>query len=129
MRKLLSIFIILFSLSLSSCFVNRTTVGDGPVGKNGVRYSHVKQMSLFWGLWAFKGHPQPAVPPGCGYQVKTSFNFIDGLVTTLTGGIFGMRSVKIMVNKGGPCDPAILKVENRENKDIQKIEQRDHKGN
>ena len=114
--------------SLNSCYITRTTVGDGPVGKDiaATHYSHAKQMYVLWGLLPLK-HTQPSAPQGCGYQVKSSFNFVDALVTGLTGGIFGMRTVKIMVNKGGPCDPAILKIERKEEKAIEKIEQKDRK--
>ena len=31
------------------------------------------------------------------FQLKTSFNFVDRLVTGLTSGIFCMRTVKIIV--------------------------------
>ena len=115
-------------LSLNSCYINRTTVGDGPVGKDtpATHYSHAKQMYVLWGLLPLK-HTQPAAPIGCGYQVKTSFNFVDALVSGLTAGIFSMRTVKIMVNKGGPCDPAILKIERREEKAIEKIEEKSKK--
>jgi len=128
MRKILPLLIILFSLSLNSCYVNRTTVADGPVGKSGVRYSHTKQMYLFWGLLPI-GQAQPRAPQGCGYQVKTAFNFVDILINGITGGIFGTRNIKILVNKGGPCDPAILKIERKENKEIRELEKRDHRGN
>ena len=124
--RILLLFIV--TLSFHSCYVNRTTVGDGPVGKAtpSVKYSHAKQMYLFWGLVSL-GQSQPAMPQGCGYQVKSSFNFIDMLAGTLTGGIFGMRTVKIMVNKDGPCDPAILKIERKEQKEILKKEEKEHK--
>jgi hypothetical protein len=128
MKKLLqAMFCIALSLSLNSCFINRTTVGDGPVGKvSAAKYSHAKQLYLFWGLVAV-GQAQPPMPQGCGYQVKTAYNVIDAIVTTITAGIFGTRNVKIMVNKGSPCDPAIMKIERKEQKEMQKQEKRDGK--
>jgi len=115
----------LFALTMSSCFVNRTTVGDGPVGKaNTVRFSHAKQSYLFWGLVAL-GQSSPPAPQECGFQVKSSFNLIDCIVTTITGGIFSMRSVKVLVTKDGKCDPAIMKIERKMDKEILKKEEHD----
>lgn len=122
MKNILQLIaIVLFALSMNSCYVNRTTFGDGPVDKApAVKYSHAKQQYLFWGFKALKT-AQPAMPsPGCGYQVRTSFTFLDGLVNTLTLGIFGMRTVKIMVNKDSPCDPAIIKQERKIDRELEK---------
>ena len=102
MRYLLAIMIL--TLSLSSCYVNRTTVGNGPVGKSSaVKYSHKKQVYLFWGAIGL-GSPQPATPKDCGYQVKTAFNGWDILINALTGGIVGTRNIKILVNHDCPCN-------------------------
>jgi hypothetical protein len=115
-------------LSLNSCFVNRTTIGDGPIGKGNLtaRYSHVKQMYVLWGLLPIN-QAQPVLPQGCGYQVKSSFNFIDALVSGITLGIFDMRTVKILVKKDSPCDPAILKIERKEDKEIHKLEEKEQR--
>jgi len=109
--KISLLFLIL--LSLNSCFVNRTTIGNGPIGKGeSVRYSHKKQMYLFWGLMALN-QSQPQLPAECGYQLKSSFNFVDALVSGLTGGIFSMRTVKVLVFKDSPCDPKVIKEEKK----------------
>ncbi|HWB62200.1 MAG TPA: hypothetical protein VG603_01730 [Chitinophagales bacterium] len=114
MKKITLIsFILLTLFSLNSCYVNRTTVGAGPVGKaEAVKYSKTKQMYLLWGLIAL-GQSNPPAPADCGYQVKSAFNFWDALVSSLTGGIFSMRTVKIMVFKNSPCDPAVQKLERK----------------
>lgn len=85
---------------MQSCYVNRTTVGDGPVGKMGPKeqYSKTKQVYLFWGIIAV-GQGQPATPTSPNYQIKTSFNFWDGVISSLTGGIVSTRSVKVYVKK------------------------------
>src|SRR5579863_5893854 len=102
-----------FILSLNSCFVNRTTVADGPIGKEkSIKYAKAKQMYLFWGLVPI-GQAQPRTPVECGYQVKSVFNFWDMLVSTITGGIFDLRTVKILVRKESPCDPAVMKLERK----------------
>jgi hypothetical protein len=119
--KTSALFLIL--LSLNSCFVNRVTVGEGPIGKGeSVRYSHKKQLYLFWGLVAIN-QSQPKLPAECGYQIKSSFNAIDGIVSALTGGIFSMRSVKVLVFRDSPCDPKIIKQERK----LQKEEMKEHK--
>ena len=129
MKKVIQTIILGFTvLSLNSCYVNRTTVGEGPVGKGSptVRYSHAKQLYLFWGAVSL-GQSQPVLPQDCGYQVKSSFNFIDMLVTGLTGGIFGMRTVKILVHKDGPCDPKVQRIERKEEKEIHKLEEKEQR--
>jgi hypothetical protein len=122
MKKFLPlIFVGLFALSMSSCFVNRSTVGDGPVGKSKstVKFSHSKQLYLFWGLVSL-GQSSPTPPPDCGYQIRSCFNLADCIVSTVTGGIFSMRNVKILVNKDGRCDPAVIELEKKLDKDLQK---------
>jgi hypothetical protein len=119
-NNLTLIVLFLVLVSLNSCYVNRTTVGNGPVGKaESVRYSHKKQLYVLWGLMALK-HAQPETPIECGYQIKTSFNAVDAIVSVLTGGIFSMRTVKVLVFKDSPCDPKIQRQE-------RKVEQQQHK--
>jgi len=122
MKKFLPLIVLsLFALSMSSCFVNRHTVGEGPIGKSGptAKFSHNKQIYLFWGLVSL-GQSSPVAPPDCGYQIKSCFNFFDCLATTVTGGIFSMRNVKILVNKDSRCDPAVMKLERKVDKDLMK---------
>lgn len=117
--KFTALLLVIFSLS--SCYINRNTVGNGPAGKAGetVKYSKQKQMYLFWGLMALKPS-EPRVPVECGYQVKSSFNVIDAIVSTITGGIFSMRTVKVIVFKDSQCDPAIKRLEKKlEKKEMQ----------
>ena len=113
--------LLLLLVSLNSCYVNRTTVGAGPIGKNAesVRYSHKKQLYLFWGLLAIN-QSQPKLPVECGYQVKTSFNVIDAIVSGITGGIFSMRTQKVLVFKDSQCDPKIIKEEKKLQRDEMK---------
>lgn len=97
--KVTSVFFAILLL-FSSCMVTRTTIGDGPVGKQGKTevYSKSKQFYLFWGFVKL-GKGQPAIPEDKNIQVKTSFNVFDALVTTLTGGIFSMQTVKILIKE------------------------------
>lgn len=106
MKKIFHAFVLAgVILSLSGCFVNRHTIADGPIGKeSSVRYSHAKQVYLFWGLIAL-GHPQPATPQLCGYQIKTAYNGVDMLINLLTGGIVGTRNIKVLVKPNSECNP------------------------
>jgi hypothetical protein len=131
MKNVLKISVLFLVLvSLNSCYINRTTVGNGPIGKSGatVTYSHQKQMYVLWGLMAINPS-QPKLPQDCGYQLKTSFNVVDAIVTGITGGIFGMRTQKVIVFKDGPCDPKIVKQERKIEKEENKIQKEEmHQG-
>ena len=96
----LTALVLVFLLSFSSCYVNRTTVGNGPVGKTGnkVLYAKSKQVYLFWGLISL-GQSQPPTPTQPDYQVKTSFNFWDSVVSGITGGLVGLRTVKVYTKR------------------------------
>jgi len=91
---------VLLLIFLTSCMVNRHTVGDGPVGKSGRTeiYSSTKQMYLFWGIMPL-GFATPDVPKDGNYQIKTSFNIVDDILTGITGGVFSMRTVRVIVKK------------------------------
>lgn len=90
------------SLSTTGCFVHRHTVGKGPYGKVNrsklVKLGSKKTLYLFWGGISLNHPDIERMAEGFeNYQVKTSFNWVDGLVSGLTGGIFSMRTVKVFV--------------------------------
>jgi hypothetical protein len=98
--KRIALLALLSVLLLSSCYVNRVTVGYGPQGAvlHDRTFSKVKSHYLFWGLLTL-GDRQPELPPtGVGFQVKSGFTLGDGLVSIITGGIYSSRTVKILVN-------------------------------
>ena len=88
----------LMSMSLSSCYISRVAVGSGPIGKDktATTYSTQKDMFLFWGLLPLTP-TNPKEPTDGNYQVQVSTQFVDWLVTRITGGIFGLRTVKVLV--------------------------------
>ncbi len=97
--RLLSLFIIFFiSFALQSCFVTRTTVGDGPVGRRGKTdvYSKARRFYIFGGLVPL-GLGQPAIPQSNNCQIKTYFGGVDVFVSFITAGIITSRSTKILV--------------------------------
>lgn len=100
MKNLLA-FALLGSILFSSCFVTRTTVGYGPIGTE-LRtrtFSKVKQRYVVFGLIPLNKVTPQLPPQGTGYEVKTSFSFIDAVVTLVTAGIYGQRTIKILVDK------------------------------
>jgi hypothetical protein len=99
MVKIISI-VLLSTFLLSSCFVNRTTVGYGPVGANlqDRTFSKVKQRYTLFGLVRLN-QAQPKTPPaGMGYEIKTKFSIVDGILSILMP-IYAQRTVVILVNK------------------------------
>ena len=94
-------FILLVTIILStSCFVNRTTIGYGPVGVSfhDQTYSVVKQQYIIFGLFSLN-HPTLQLPPnGIGYEIKSDFSFKNGILTLITLGIYGERTVRILIN-------------------------------
>lgn len=114
MKKVFYVITAIIALTLSSCLVTRTTVGEGPTGKGGHKkvYSKTKQVYLFWGFMSL-GNSQPSVPKHGNVQVKTSYNVVDAFVSGLTAGLFSMQTIKILVKKED-----IIKYENIANKNI-----------
>jgi hypothetical protein len=89
-------------LLCTSCYVNRHTVGDGPVGRERARvYSSAKQAYLLNGLVAI-GTSSPPLPPDGNYQIKTSMNIVDMFVYSLTFSIVSLRTIKIRVRTDSP---------------------------
>jgi|GEM_PF-1854208 len=96
-----TIAIILVSMFLlSSCFVNRTTVGYGPVGASvhDRTYSKVKQRYVLFGLIDINTANPKTPPAGMGYEIKSGFSFTDGILSILFP-IYGQRTVRILVTK------------------------------
>lgn len=77
----------------------RTAVGNF-TETNGetYRYSQGKQFYLFWGLIPL-GRTTVATPSDLPYQVRTSFNFWGALVSSITGGIFSIQTIKVYAKR------------------------------
>lgn len=95
---IISLFSILFLFS--SCYTTHFTVGDGPIKDQGKQetYDKAKQMWLLWGLFVINDG-NPNTPSDNNYMIKTKFTFGDILITSLTGGVFTIKSVKVKVKK------------------------------
>lgn len=99
--KKVFILSVLISFLFTSCYVNRVTVGYGPVGEtiSSRTFSKVKQHYLLFGLVRLN-HVNPPMPPAnVGFEIKSGFTFVDGILTAITAGIYGQRTVKILVGK------------------------------
>lgn len=95
MKKII-LFLLLFvtSLSMSSCFVTKTYIGEKSTSY--ITYSRGKQCFLFWGLLPV-GHPKTAAPSNVNCMVSTKLGFVDMLIETLTGGLFSTMTVTVKI--------------------------------
>ena len=83
-------------LAVSGCYSHRVNVaGYDARGYETKVYSKTKQFYLFEGLIPL-GRPQPGTPPDGVCQIRTYYNFWDALFTCVTGGLFSMRTVKVI---------------------------------
>ena len=95
-----SLLVVWFCVMLSSCFVHRHTVGDGPAGGvweqgKSVR-STSKQIYILAGLVPI-GRAGINPPSSGNYQIKTSMNIVDMLISGITFGVLQLRTVKVIV--------------------------------
>lgn len=103
MKKSVMLLILSVVFLLPSCMVTKTNVKNY-ADLEGQEYYYAKgrHMYLFWGLLPV-GKPaitQPVEIEPC--QVRTSTEFVDGLVSTITGGIFSMQTVGVLAKRTEP---------------------------
>lgn len=100
-NNLLLIFvtIIVFTLTMNSCMVTKTSVGNY-TETQGEEYTYArgKQLWLFWGIIPL-GRTNVNTPSDGNCQVVTKYNFGDFLITGLTGGILSSYSIKVKAKK------------------------------
>ncbi len=93
-----AIILLTSCLLFSGCAMQKFSIGDtsGQV----VSQEKRKMVHLFWGIVPI-GRKQvfPSVTDAKGYVIITKHNFIDFLVTDLTGGLVGMKTVKFQATK------------------------------
>lgn len=92
------VFVLLFSSS--ACLTHRHSVARGPIGAQGSTqvYAKMKQGFLFWGLIPLQ-KDNLELPQHGDYQIKTSFNVEDGLISLISCGIISYRTIKILEYK------------------------------
>ena len=90
------IIMILIACTLTSCMTTRTSINKyKETPGQTYKYSKGKQMYLFWGLIPI-GRTSVATPVNEPCQVRTSYRFIDVMLTSITGGVFSMQTIKVM---------------------------------
>jgi len=82
-----------FALSVSSCMVQQHIVGNG--GK-GVVSESTKQWYVLWGLVPINKIDEKAMIGGANdYTIRTSTEFIDGLISGILSGLVMARTVTV----------------------------------
>ena len=90
------IIMILVATMLSSCMTTRTSMNRyKETSGQTYKYSKGKQLYLFWGLVPIS-RTSVSTPVGEPCQVRTSFRFIDAVLSSITGGIFSMQTIKVV---------------------------------
>ena len=85
-------------LLLSSCGMQKFSIGD--TSGQPVSQDKRKCVMLFWGILPI-GRKQefPAVADAKGYVITTRHNAVDFIITGVTGGIVGLKTVKFEATK------------------------------
>lgn len=87
------------ALCLTSCMVNRHTVGDGPVGSTHFKkqlYDRGKRIYVLYGILS-SDRPNLRIPKDGNYQFEACTNITDGIISSLFGGLISTRTEKIYV--------------------------------
>ena len=90
---------LIFTGFFSSCMVTQTNVGKYTESKGTeYTYSKAKQMWIFWGLVPI-GRTHTETPADGNCQVVTQMNALDGILTYITAGFFGMQTIKVKAKR------------------------------
>ena len=91
MKKI--ILLVALSFCFTSCYVHTFTVGEGAEGMKTVKE---KQHNFIYGLASGKTPDTQAMAGGAkNYDVKNEMTFIDGLINSLTFGIYNPTTVTV----------------------------------
>ena len=91
MKKI--VFLLLISLTFSSCYVHKSIIGDG--AQNGI-VETAKQHNFVYGLVSGKTPDTQEMAKGEeNYEVTTVHSFVDGLISALTGGLYNPTTVEV----------------------------------
>ena len=102
MKKSSIVLFLSMLLFLPSCMTTQTSVRNfDEISGQDYYYAKGKQNYLFWGLMPL-GKPNLSTPQVEPCQVRTEQSFVDGLVSTITAGIFCMQSVQIVAKRPEP---------------------------
>ena len=91
MKKTILLSVML--VTLNSCYVHKTVVGEG--SQSGAVESK-KQHNFVYGLASGKTPDTQEMAKGAkDYEVITSHSFVDGLINSLTLGLYNPTTVKV----------------------------------
>lgn len=97
--KKLAAMLLIISLTLGSCMVTKTNVGQyRETEGNTYVYAKGKQLWAFWGILPI-GYTNVSTPSSGNCQVMTKRTFGDILITTLTAGIISSYTIKIKAKR------------------------------
>jgi hypothetical protein len=96
---LIAYFAIAVSSLLTSCMTTKTSVGAYKETQGTVyTYAKGKQIWLFWGIFPL-GRTNVNTPGDGNCEVVTRRNFVDILISGLTGGIVTSHTIKVNTKK------------------------------
>ena len=99
MKKTIVFLSIAIIVSLSSCMTTKTNVGAYRESQGSTyTYAKGKQVWFLWNIFPL-GRTKVATPANGSCEVITRFNFVDCLVTGLTGGIVSMETIKVVAKR------------------------------
>ncbi len=91
MKKIALLLVVMFTFS--SCYVHKAVVGEG--AQTGV-VEKAKQHNFVYGLASGKTPDTQEMAKGAkDYDVETKITFIDGLINSLTFGIYTPSTVEV----------------------------------
>lgn len=99
MKNLKILFILLFTLSLTSCYTTKTLHGNAKELSSTYQVGQYKDNILFWGLYTATPGKNIAkyTKNNPHYMVKSQNTFIDGLLSMVTLGIYCPRTTTVYV--------------------------------
>jgi len=104
MKKVKSILIrtaiiLAFAAFMTSCMTTKTSVGAYKESSGSTyTYGKGRQLWLFWGIFPL-GRVSVNTPGDGNCQVVTSYEFVDFVISGLTGGILTSYSIKVKAKK------------------------------
>lgn len=96
MKKLNILFILIFALSLTSCYTTKTLHGNADEYSPDYEIGKYKDNILFWGLYN-ASNAEKIARYTKNYMIKSQNTFTDGLLSIITLGIYCPRTTTVYV--------------------------------
>ncbi|WP_035332087.1 Bor/Iss family lipoprotein [Dysgonomonas capnocytophagoides] len=97
MRKSNLLFVLIFTLSLTSCYTTKTLHGNADEYSSDYEIGKYKDNILFWGLYNASNAENIAryTKNNKNYMIKSQNTFTDGLLSIITLGIYCPRTTTV----------------------------------